>query len=172
MLKTSFISSLFFWLSVSFASAQTASMRQSINGVIKGKNADVGVAIYDFSGKYVLSINGNRHFPMQRVFKFHLAFAVLNLVNLGKYSLQQKILIHKSDLLQNTYSPLRTKYPKGIVKLPLAEILRYTVSESDNNGCDILFRFIGGPKMLNDYMHRKGTTELSIVATEEDMHKA
>ena len=96
--------------------------------------------MYDFSGKDTLSINGNRHFPMQAVFKFHLALAVLNLLDLDKCSFQQKILINKKDFLQK-YSQLPAhKNPKGNVKLLLAEILRYTILESDNIGCSILFR--------------------------------
>ncbi len=30
-------------------------------------------------------------------------------------------------------------------RIPLKELLRFSVQESDNNACDILFSLIGGP---------------------------
>ena len=108
---------------------------------------------------------------MQSVYKFHLALAVLRQVDKGKLSLNQMIKIKKSDLHKNTYSPLADKYPDENVKLPLRDILFYTVSKSDNNACDILFRLLGGTKKVEDYIHSLGIKNISIRATEEEMHK-
>jgi beta-lactamase class A len=69
------------------------------------------------------------------------------------------------------WSPLQKKYPEGNVDVTLREILSYTVSQSDNNGCDILFRLLGGPKQVEKYIHGLGVKEIAIVATEEEMHK-
>jgi len=107
---------------------------------------------------------------MQSVFKFHIALAILNQVDQGKLSLDQKILIKKSDLLSDTWSPLRDKYPNGGVEIPLSELLTYMIELSDNNGCDILFRLIGGPAQVNTYIHSLGIKKVNIAATEEDMH--
>ena len=108
---------------------------------------------------------------MQSVFKFHLALMVLHEVDSGKLSLDQKIHLTKNDLNQKTWSPLAKKYPGGEVNLSLKDILTYTVSESDNNGCDILFRLVGGPQKVNEYIHSLGIKGVSIKATEEEMHK-
>jgi beta-lactamase class A len=67
---------------------------------------------------------------------------------------------------------LRKKCPGGDTTVTLGEILRYTVSLSDNNGCDILFRLIGGPSVVNEYVHGLGIADMAIVATEEEMHAA
>jgi beta-lactamase class A len=108
---------------------------------------------------------------MQSVYKLHLAMAVLTQVDKGKLSLSQKIHVTKKDLLPDTWSPLRDEYPEGDAHIALYDILRYTVSQSDNNGCDILFRLLGGPEKVNAYIHNLGITQTAIVATEEDMHK-
>ena len=71
-----------------------------------------------------------------------------------------------------TWSPLQKEYPGGNVTLLLRKILLYTVSQSDNNGCDILLRILGGPKIVNDYIHSIGIKEVSIKASEKEMHKA
>jgi beta-lactamase class A len=115
-----------------------------------------------------LTVNGNRHFPMQSVYKFPLALAFLHQVDEGKLSLEQKIHISKSELLPNTWSPLRDKYPNGNVDLCLDEILIATVSQSDNNGCDILFRLVGGPKSVNEYIHSLGVKGIAIAATHRE----
>ena len=149
--------------------AQIAKLNSQIEQITKGKQAKVGVAILDFDGKDTLTINGAGHFPMQSVFKFHLALAVLNQIDKGKLSLNQKIFVKKADLHPNWWSPLRDKYPNGDVYVLLSELLSFTVSQSDNNGCDILFNLVGGPKKVNDYIHSLGIKEVAIMSNEEVM---
>jgi len=151
--------------------AQTNTLQLKMDSIINSKKADVGVSVLYLSDHRIVSVNGDKHYPMQSVYKFHLALAVLNQVDQGKFKLNQKILVKKSDLLPDTWSPLREKYPNGNVELPLSEILKYTVSESDNNGCDILFRLIGGTKSAHQFIKKQGIKEISIVGTEEEMHK-
>ena len=149
--------------------AQMAKLNSQIEQITKGKQAKVGVAILDFDGKDTLTMNGAGHFPMQSVFKFHLALAVLNQIDKGKLSLNQKIFVKKADLHPNWWSPLRDKYPNGNVYVLLSELLSFTVSQSDNNGCDILFNLVGGPKKVNDYIHSLGIKEVAITSNEEVM---
>lgn len=151
--------------------AQTDPLKKEIERITSAKKADVGVSIFGIEGKDTVSIKGKKHYPMQSVFKFHIALTVLNNVDKGKLSLSQKIFVKKSDLLSNTWSPIREKYPEGNIKLPLSEILKYTVAQSDNNGCDILLRLIGGTKTVDNYIHKLGIKDVSIQANEEEMHK-
>jgi beta-lactamase class A len=171
MKKIFFLLILLFCYLTPAAIAQTNLLRQKIEQIVSQKKADVGVALYGFESKDTLSVNGGKHFPMQSVFKFHLALTVLNQVDKGKLSLNQKILIKKSDLSANTWSPLKKKYTNGNVRLPLSEILSYTVSQSDNNGCDILFKLVGGVKKVDAYMHGIGVKDIAIKATEGGMRK-
>lgn len=158
-----------FFTSVTFG--QTNELRHKIEQIILQQKAHVGVAIYGLNSNDTLSFNGNRHFPMQSVFKFHIALAVLNQVDKGVFSLNQEIYISKSELLPNTWSPLREEYPNGDIKLPLSKILEYTVSKSDNNGCDILLRLVRGTSAVQKYIDSIGIDNFSIQASEEDMTK-
>lgn len=126
----------------------------------------------DLSSKDTLVYNTHGIFPMQSIFKFPLALAVLKKVDDGKLSLSQKIKLTNRDLLPNTWSPLRDKYPDADVEVTLEEILMYTVTHSDNNGCDILFRLLKGPKKVNAYVHSLGVKEIAIKYNEEEMHEA
>lgn len=157
--------------SISALFAQKDALRQSISNIIAQQHADVGVAIWGFESNDTLSINGNRHYPMQSVFKFHIAAAVLNKVDKGQLSLTQQVYIPKNELLPNTWSPLRDKYPNGNVNISLSEILDYTASQSDNNGCDILLRLMGGPQTVQHYIDSVGIHDFSIKAGEEEMSK-
>ena len=91
--------------------AQIDSLKHKIEQIIKTKDATVGVSIRGIESKDSLNINGEMHFPMQSVFKFHIALAVLDQVDQGKLTLNQEIFISKKELLPNTWSPIRDKYP-------------------------------------------------------------
>ena len=151
--------------------AQKDSLRIKINSIINQAKADVGVALIGIENNDTLTFNDEIHYPMQSVFKFPLALKVLREVDNGKFSLDQKIHVKKSDLLPDTWSPLRKKYPDGNVDISLREILTLTVSLSDNNGCDILFRLLGGTDKVNKFVHDLGIKEMQIAANEEEMHK-
>ena len=153
-------------------SAQTDSLRQQILRVMQGKQATIAMSVRGIETSDTLSVNGQLHLPMQSVFKFHIALAVLNEVDNGKFKLDQNIFIKKADLLPDTYSPLRDDFPNGNVNVPLSKIIDYTVAHSDNNGCDIQLRLIGGPAAVTQYMRKIGVKDINIVASEEGMHKA
>jgi len=165
-----FSSLLLLFVSYQTSAQTTYLLKQKIEQIISTKKADVGVSIMGIEDKDTLTINGSRHYPMLSVFKFHIAIVVLAEVDKGNLSLNQKINIKKTNLTQNAWSPIRAKFPNG-VKLTLAEIIRYTVSESDNIGCDILLRLIGGTQIINQYFLNKNFKDLSIQASEEEMHK-
>lgn len=144
------------------------SLRRDIISILTSKNAKVGVSIMSDNGKDTLSINGDDHFPMQSVFKFHIALATLSQIDQGKFALDQRITIKENELLPGLYSPLREKYPNGTT-LKISEILEYTVSQSDNVGCDVLLRLIGGPLAVENFILEKGFKDFSVKINEEVM---
>lgn len=169
--KSFFIAIILLVLSVS-ALAQQKSMKAQIDEIIRSSKGTVGVGLMDLSTKKTFVFNKNAKLPMQSVYKFPLAMAVLSEVDKGKFSLDQKITVTKKDLLPKTWSPLREKYPEGNARIPLSEILAYTVSQSDNNGCDILFRLLGGTANVHKYVQSLGVKDMEIAATEEEMARA
>jgi beta-lactamase class A len=150
--------------------SQTEILRDDILKIISSADGKVGVAIKFMDDGDTLTVNNDYKYPMQSVYKFPLAFAVLNMIDKGEYSLKHEIRLTKGELLPDTWSPLRDKYPGGNVDVPLSEILSYTVSLSDNNGCDILFRLSGGPGNVEEYIHGIGIKDIAIISTEQEMH--
>lgn len=149
--------------------SQNEVLRNKIQKIIQGKDATVGVALI-VDGKDTLTINNNFRYPTQSVYKFHLALTVLDYLNKNNLTLDHQVYVKKSDLLPNTHSPLRDDYPQGEMYLSVADIIRYTVSKSDNNGCDIQFRLVGGTAEVDKYIRGLGLSEFAIAATEEEMH--
>ena len=157
---------LFLFTTSQTAAQNTNSLRQEIQQIVSTKKAIVGVSITGNDRKDTLSINGDSRFPMQSVFKLHIALAVLSEIDKGKISFNQKIKIEKKDLLPNLYSPIRDKYPNG-ASLTISEILEYTVSASDNVGCEVLLRLIGGPQAVEKYFVKNKFKNVSIKFNEE-----
>ena len=166
------ITILFLLISI-FSFAQKAELKKEISKITEGKKATVAVSVLgiDFPFQYNNN-NAEKKLPMQSVFKYHIALAVLDLVDQGKISLDQKVFIKKSELLPNTWSPIREKNSEGNFEMPISELIEYSVAMSDNVGCDVLLRLIGGPKVVNDYIVSKGVKNTQIVYNEEIMQSA
>jgi beta-lactamase class A len=148
---------------------RTDSLRNKIEQIVSDKKAVVGVSIIGNNGKDTISLHGDRRFPMQSVFKFHIALAVLSEVDKGNLSLHQIIKISKDDLLpEDFWSPLRDENPNG-GSFTIERLVQYSVSNSDNTACDILIRLIGTPKTVEEYFKKNNIQDIQITFNEEEM---
>lgn len=144
-------------------------LRNQIQEIVSDKNAVVGVSIIGNNGKDTLSLNGDRRFPMQSVFKFHIALAVLSEIDNGNLALDQKITIGEDELLpEDFWSPLRDEHPQGGT-FTIGRLIQYSVSHSDNTACDVLIRLIGTPKTVEEYIKKNNIQDIQITFNEEDM---
>jgi len=169
--KIKYFCLIIFQLFIFKINAQENALKKEIENYLTDKQALVGVAIYNFETKETTLINEKEQYPMQSVYKFHLALTILNQVDEKKLTLDEEFLITKEDLKENTWSPMRKKYPEGNIYLNLSTIIDYTVAQSDNNGCDFLFRLAGGTEVVHQFIQGLGIKEISIKATEEEMHQ-
>lgn len=148
---------------------KTELLKKEIERIVSDRNAVVGVSIIANNGKDTISLNGDKHFPMQSVFKFHIALAVLSEVDKGNLSLDQKIEIGKDELLpEDFWSPLRDQNPNGGI-FTIERLIQYSVSYSDNTACDVLIRLIGTPKTVEEYIKKSGINNIQINFNEEEM---
>jgi beta-lactamase class A len=162
---------LLFLLISGFVFAQQTSLDKKINMIVKGKNATVGISVLGIENGFTYTKNAEKKLPMQSVFKFHIAATVLDKVDKGKLSLEQKIMLTPQNLLKNTWSPLREKYGEGGVEITLAEVLEATVAKSDNNGCDIMLNLLGGTEPVQKFIDSKGIKGFQIKFSEAQMHQ-
>ncbi len=153
-------------------SQSDSTLRKQITQITKSVNGIVGVSVLGIEDRDTLSLNGTSRLVLHSVIKLPIAMAVLNLVDSGKLKLNALVQIKKRDLVKDTYSPLRDKYPNDEIKIPLSELLSYMVSLSDNNACDILLNIISGPQVVENYLLKKGIKGIAIQASEADMASA
>ena len=145
-------------------------LQTDLNSYIVSKDARIGVAVI-IDGKDTVSVNGTKDFPMMSVFKFPQSLAVADFCLKNSIDLTDSITIRADEIKEDTWSPMRDKYGVRNLKLPLSELLDYTLQQSDNNACDILFRFIGGTSVADSLMKSLGYNDILITHTEDEMHR-
>ncbi len=146
-------------------------IESQLNDYIANKReARIGIAVI-VNGRDTIAVNGNSSFPMLSVYKFPQALAVADYCLRSGTALSDTIIIKSGELKENTWSPLRDKYGVRDLRLPLSEILEYSLSQSDNNACDVFFSLIGGPRVADSLMKALDCPDITIVSTEDDMHR-
>lgn len=143
-------------------------MTQEIEKIIKEKQASVGVAI--IHNDDIITIANEDKYPTMSAFKFHIAVTALKKMEVENIPLDKKVYIKKKEMLKNTYSPLRDKYPNQGIHISYRDIIDYTVKVSDNNTCDWLIRFVGGIDKVDSYIKSLGIKDFNFTETEESMH--
>lgn len=151
-------------------SFQLAAQRNSvaeIAHIAKQLSGRVGVyALLLETGEHV-SYHGRERFPMQSVYKFPIAMAVLGQVDKGRLSLTRHISVDTSDYIsKGGHSPLRDKFPDGTT-VTVKELLRYSVAESDGSASDVLLQLLGGTQKAETYIRSLGIKNMAIEATEK-----
>lgn len=163
-----------FMLLLSLAPALLFARQTKLDALLKqaieGKQAKIGIAVI-IDGKDTITVNNDIRYPLMSVVKFHQAMALADYMEKKKLPLNTYLPIKKSDLKPDTYSPLREAFPQGGFEVSIADLLKYTLQQSDNNACDILFKFQGGPAAVNGYIHSLGILGCGIAYTESDMHE-
>lgn len=144
-------------------------METLLKTYIHDKNARIGVAVI-INGTDTVSVNGKQDFPMLSVYKFPQAIAVADFCFRHSISLHDTIRISANEIKPDTWSPMRDKYGRKDISLPLSEVLAYSLQQSDNNACDVLFRLIGGAQYAHSLMKKLNYDEIHILNTEAEMH--
>jgi beta-lactamase class A len=161
---------LFLLLTVASAAAQS-SLEKQVRAVAQEAQGTVSTSCWLAGSDLNCDLKPHGHPPMQSVFKLPLAIAVLHQVEQGKFTLDQPVPFLPSDrILPHAYSPLQDKYPQANVDVPLRELLRLSVSLSDNVAADILLRIAGGPVVVNRYIASLGIRGFHLVDNENALH--
>ncbi len=107
--------------------------------------------------------------PLLSVFKFPIALCTLRALENADAGLDTPLHISGEMLDFNTWSPMLKKHPP--FSITVADLLRYMVSESDNNAADILLAYGGGIPALNRCLAEAGFPGISIKVNEKTMNE-
>ena len=144
-------------------------LKTNIEKLILSTKANIGISIIGPNTTNSIAINGDAFYPMLSTFKFPIALGILHKVEIGELSMNQKLLIRKEELLENTWSPFKKKFPRGNTIISLEAALKWMIIYSDNNITDILLRLVGGTGYVEQFLDNKN---IRIKNNEEEMHKS
>jgi beta-lactamase class A len=138
----------------------------SISRSVQGK---IGVGLIDLTTGDSFSYNGEQRFPMFSTYKFPLALYVLHNAEEGALSLEQESKITKGEIVSYNHGKFSEAHTSGDISVSVDSMIYYSMSYSDNITTDNLFRLVGGPAMVNDFIHQQGIRAISIVNTVIEM---
>ncbi len=150
------------------AETDESQIRKKIDLIAKSKDATIGAAFL-IDGR-MFKYNDGHRFPLMSVFKFHVTLAALKEMERGRTGLDEQMRIRSAQMDENTYSPLREKHPNRDFSISYGDLMRYCISQSDNNACDILIEYAGGISEVDRLAKRLGVENLSLSETEKSMH--
>lgn len=117
-----------------FAKALT----DSILHITSSCPGEIGVAVI-INNKDTVTVNNHSVYPMMSVFKLHQCLAICNRFENDDISLDTLISIRRDDLDLSTWSPMIIDHPEPSFSLSVRELLRYTLTHSDNNASNLMF---------------------------------
>jgi beta-lactamase class A len=157
-------------LAINSAQGQAA-LRSEIGQIAADAQGHVAVACALPGSDLNCDLDPDARPPMQSVFKFPLALAMLQRIEQGAFTLDQPIRFLASDrILPTVYSPLQDQYPEANVDIPLRELLRLAVVRSDNVAADVVLRVIGGPRVVDRYVASLGVEGFHLEDNEAGLH--
>ena len=124
------------------SSPSLSNLEQQLSSLISNKSADVGIAALDLNTGETVSIKGNTPFPMASTVKVAIAALYLAQVDQGRRSLDDTI--------------------NG---LPVRSLMARMLIHSDNHAADILFKDVGGPSAVRDWLQDNGVTGVHVDRT-------
>ena len=146
-----------------------ASFAAAIRAAEAAGGGRLGVSVLDTGSGRRASWRGGERFPLTSTFKTVLAAAILAEADAGRESLDRRVPIASSDLLE--YAPVTARHlgPDGI---SLGELCEATVVWSDNPAANLLLPAIGGPAGLTGFARRLGDQDFRLDRTEPALNEA
>ena len=133
----------------------------------RAKPGVLGFGVMNLESGQMWTLNGERPFPMQSVFKAAVGAAVLAEVDAGRLALAESLSIGEKQL-SPPHSPIANAWP-GRTIYTLDELLVAAVSDSDNTAVDILMKRIGGPGAVTAWLQSRKVDEVRIDRYEREL---
>lgn len=114
-------------------------LTDSLSRIASACPGEMGVAVI-VNDAETITVNNRSVYPMMSVFKVHQALALCDDFDKRGLSLDTLIRINRSELDPKTWSPMMKDHPERILSLTIRDLLRYTLTQSDNNASNLLFK--------------------------------
>ena len=104
-----------------FLAVSASDLTSDIQEVIKGKNAQVGVAVLYTDD--AVAVNNDAQYPLMSVFKFHITLTVLKKMEQEGIPLTAVVTLGPSDIDTKTRSPMYKKYKSKKITLSYGDLI-------------------------------------------------
>lgn len=147
----------------------TSVLTDTISKIVENYPGQIGVAVI-IDNKDTVAINNKSIYPMMSVFKVHQAIAVCDDFDRKGISLDSLITINRGELNPGTWSPMMTEHKESIILLSVKELMRYTLTQSDNNASNLMFKRLVGSVQTDSLIATLiPRSSFKIAYTEEEM---
>jgi beta-lactamase class A len=136
-------------------SAPSPSLFPALRAIAASFDGQLGIAVTRIDGDWTFSSRGEAYFPQQSVSKLWVALAVFDAVDSGRLTLDQKVMITRSDLTL-FHQPIAQLVGDQGYETNVSELLLRAMTQSDNTANDSLLRTVGGPSAVRAMLERKG----------------
>lgn len=114
-----------------------------------------GIAVQRIDGEWALAQRGPDLFPQQSVSKLWVTLTVLDAVDQGRITLDQRVRIGPEDLTL-FHQPLAARVrAEGSVTMSVRDLIETAITHSDNTANDSLLRTVGGPNAVRAFIAKK-----------------
>jgi len=145
-------------------------LQQELEDFSANCGAEIGIAVI-LNDTDTVEVNGNHNFPMNSVMKLFQAVAVAQRIHDDGKTVDSVLHISPDEMHPLTYSPMREIYKDhAVIDISISELLEYSLQQSDNNACDILFDHIISPASTQNAIQNLGIDAFGIAAYERTMY--
>ena len=132
-----------------------AGLQDRIYALWRSFPGKTGIAVQRIDGEWSLAQRGPDLFPQQSVSKLWVALAVLDAVDQGRMSMDQRVRIGPEDLVV-FHQPLAARVrAEGSVTMSVRDLIETAITHSDNLANDSLLRAVGGPNAVRAFIAKK-----------------
>jgi beta-lactamase class A len=139
-----------------------------IAGLEQAHDAVIGLFAVNLISGVTIAHRAQDPFAMCSTFKTYAAARVLNMVERGQLTLDQKVLVDPAEVVAN--SP-RTE-PRAGTEMTLSELCQAALQVSDNTAANLLLHTIGGPPAVTAFARSIGDQRTRLDRWETELNSA
>lgn len=126
-------------------------IEDKVSEIVSRCPGEVGVAVI-VNNVDTITVNDRKIYPMMSVFKVHQALAVCKDLDDRGTSLDSVVTLSRGELDPETWSPMLREHPEPEIRLRVSDLLRYTITQSDNNASNYMFSRLTGVGQTDSFV--------------------
>ncbi len=132
-------------------------LKDDIQAAIKGADMEAGVSVWHVESGEQIDVNGDESYPMASVFKIPVLATAGKQLQEGKLKLDDRITLKAED--KSAGSGILQALEPG-VSPTFRDLLTLMIIISDNTATDMNVALLGGPLVIEAYMHELGLNNI------------